>query len=88
MFFLKQHLEQANAEEFFEIYKGVVAEYEAMVNELSSGTSVALEITGKDDDTPSRFREFCGPSDPVRLLNKLIPVLIILLVLDIFSFGS
>ncbi|XP_076807174.1 nucleoside diphosphate kinase homolog 7-like [Clavelina lepadiformis] len=59
-----QNIEKANAEEFYEVYKSVVAEYQSMVNELCNGPCVALEITGKDQDTANRFREFCGPADP------------------------
>lgn len=62
-------LERANAEEFYEIYKGVVQEYPNMVTELSSGPSIALEIRAQD--APKTFREFCGPSDPVKSLARL-----------------
>ncbi|XP_063306222.1 nucleoside diphosphate kinase 7 [Pelobates fuscus] len=55
-------MEKANAEEFFEIYKGVVADYNEMVAELCSGPCVALEVC--QTDAPQRFREFCGPADP------------------------
>ncbi|KAG8450473.1 hypothetical protein GDO86_002942 [Hymenochirus boettgeri] len=55
-------MERANAEEFYEIYKGVLAEYSDMVVELCSGPCIALEIQG--DDAPKTFREFCGPADP------------------------
>lgn len=58
------NVEKANAEEFYEIYKGVVAEYQSMVNELCNGPCVAMEIIGPDQNTPSTFREFCGPADP------------------------
>ncbi|XP_041066747.1 nucleoside diphosphate kinase 7 isoform X2 [Carcharodon carcharias] len=56
------NVERANAEEFFEVYKGVVSEYNGMVNELSSGPCLALEFQGKD--IQKSFRECCGPSDP------------------------
>lgn len=56
-------VEKANAEEFYEIYKGVVREYHNMVEELCSGPCVALEITG-DDDVHQRLRELAGPADP------------------------
>ncbi|XP_053562484.1 nucleoside diphosphate kinase 7 [Bombina bombina] len=55
-------MEKANAEEFYEIYKGVAAEYSDMLVELCSGPCLALEIRGTD--VPKRFREFCGPADP------------------------
>uniref|UniRef100_A0A8C1ZAV8 Nucleoside diphosphate kinase homolog 7 n=1 Tax=Cyprinus carpio TaxID=7962 RepID=A0A8C1ZAV8_CYPCA len=51
-----------NAEEFLEVYKGVVAEYTNMVDELCSGPCMALEIHATD--APRTFREFCGPADP------------------------
>ncbi|KAM4796897.1 nucleoside diphosphate kinase homolog 7 isoform 2-T2 [Rhinophrynus dorsalis] len=55
-------MERANVEEFYEVYKGVVAEYNDMLNELCSGPCIALEI--RDADAPKNFREFCGPADP------------------------
>jgi len=59
-------LDKANAEEFLEIYKGVVQEYPLMVTELCSGPCIALEIRAKD--AVKTFREFVGPPDPVRFL--------------------
>ncbi|XP_076004713.1 nucleoside diphosphate kinase homolog 7 isoform X2 [Genypterus blacodes] len=55
-------VDQANAEEFYEVYKGVVTEYPSMVAELCSGPCMVLEIHGSD--TPKIFRGFCGPADP------------------------
>uniref|UniRef100_A0A3Q3AVJ2 Nucleoside diphosphate kinase homolog 7 n=1 Tax=Kryptolebias marmoratus TaxID=37003 RepID=A0A3Q3AVJ2_KRYMA len=57
------NVDQANAEEFYEVYKGVVKEYLGMVTELCSGPCMVLEIHGTD--APRTFREFCGPADPV-----------------------
>ncbi|KAE8294431.1 Nucleoside diphosphate kinase 7 [Larimichthys crocea] len=56
------NVDRANAEEFFEVYKGVVTEYPSMVTELCSGPCMVLEIHGTD--VPQSFREFCGPADP------------------------
>ncbi|XP_066562206.1 nucleoside diphosphate kinase homolog 7 isoform X1 [Amia ocellicauda] len=56
------NMDRANAEEFFEVYKGVVAEYTSMVAELCSGPCMALEICATE--APRTFREFCGPADP------------------------
>lgn len=56
-------MEKANAEEFYEVYKGVVQEYNSMVNELTSGASIALEIRAQN--APVAFREMTGPADPV-----------------------
>uniref|UniRef100_A0A1B6C8C7 DM10 domain-containing protein n=2 Tax=Clastoptera arizonana TaxID=38151 RepID=A0A1B6C8C7_9HEMI len=58
------YLEKVNAEEFLEIYKGVVPEYMDMVQQLISGPCLALEISGQSNDTPIKFRELVGPSDP------------------------
>ncbi|XP_066521683.1 nucleoside diphosphate kinase 7 isoform X2 [Hoplias malabaricus] len=55
-------LDRANAEEFLEVYKGVVTEYTSMVAELCSGPCMALEI--HHIDAPREFRAFCGPADP------------------------
>ena len=67
IFYPQIKLEKVNAEEFYDIYKGVVIEYTAMVQELSSGPLIALEIHTKSDDTARQFRDFCGPADPVSL---------------------
>ncbi|XP_078115975.1 nucleoside diphosphate kinase homolog 7 isoform X1 [Sander vitreus] len=56
------NVDRANAEEFYEVYKGVVAEYPSMVTELCSGPCMVLEIHGTD--VPQSFRELCGPVDP------------------------
>lgn len=57
------HMEKANAEEFYEVYKGVVQEYGSMVSELTSGPCLALEI--RSQEAPQKFREMVGPADPV-----------------------
>uniref|UniRef100_A0A8C2CKI0 Nucleoside diphosphate kinase homolog 7 n=1 Tax=Cyprinus carpio TaxID=7962 RepID=A0A8C2CKI0_CYPCA len=56
------NMDRVNAEEFLEVYKGVIAEYTNMVDELCSGPCMALEIHATD--APRTFREFCGPADP------------------------
>lgn len=58
------HLDRKQCEEFYEIYKGIVGEYLQMVTQLQSGSCLALEIQGQDDDIQPRFRAFCGPADP------------------------
>ena len=57
------YVDRANAAEFYEVYKGVVAEYTDMVTQLSSGPCIALEIHG-DQDAHGKFRKLCGPADP------------------------
>jgi nucleoside-diphosphate kinase len=37
-------LNRSNAEEFLEVYKGVVTDYAEMLNEITSGPVVALEV--------------------------------------------
>ncbi|KAM4629653.1 nucleoside diphosphate kinase homolog 7 [Polymixia lowei] len=56
------NMDRANAEEFYEVYKGVVTEYPSMVTDLCSGPCMALEI--RSTNSPKTFREFCGPADP------------------------
>ncbi|CAF0792128.1 unnamed protein product [Brachionus calyciflorus] len=51
-----------NAEEFLEVYKGVLQEYPEMVEELVNGTCFALEV--KSQGSQGTFRDFCGPHDP------------------------
>eukprot|EP00002_Diphylleia_rotans_P017562 TRINITY_DN3408_c0_g1_i3.p1 TRINITY_DN3408_c0_g1~~TRINITY_DN3408_c0_g1_i3.p1 ORF type:complete len:395 (+),score=73.98 TRINITY_DN3408_c0_g1_i3:116-1300(+) len=55
-------LDLANAQEFLEVYKGVVPEYRAITEMLSSGPVIAMEIRG--EDVVNNFRAFCGPADP------------------------
>lgn len=63
------NFERANAEEFYEIYKEVVQEYDMMVSELTSGPCIALEVVPLGDgseEAVSRFKsEVAGPRDPV-----------------------
>ena len=56
-------LDRSNAGEFFEVYKGVVPEYNSMVDELTSGAFIAIEISGEGNPVEA-LREFCGPADP------------------------
>ncbi|KAJ3092639.1 Nucleoside diphosphate kinase 7 [Quaeritorhiza haematococci] len=72
-------LEKANAEEFLEVYQGVIPEYHLVLDELTSGTVIAMEITSKGGQSTAgnsnivkEFREFCGPTDP-ELARRLRP---------------
>ncbi|KAJ8735668.1 hypothetical protein PYW07_007288 [Mythimna separata] len=66
-------VENINAAEFYEVYKGIVPEYKGMVEELSSGPCVAMEVVSKDKslNTAVEFRKLVGPTDPevARLLR-------------------
>eukprot|EP00922_Rhytidocystis_sp_ex-Travisia-forbesii_P040125 GHVS01059678.1.p1 GENE.GHVS01059678.1~~GHVS01059678.1.p1 ORF type:complete len:257 (+),score=19.82 GHVS01059678.1:425-1195(+) len=57
-------LDSAEAEHFLEVYKTLVPGYSQMVDELCSGSCIALEICSSRDDTVEAFRELCGPIDP------------------------
>jgi len=61
-----QEIETANAEEFYEVYRGVVAEYHDMCNHLCEGPFYSLELISSKNsaETVEEFRTFCGPSDP------------------------
>ncbi|KOC65507.1 Nucleoside diphosphate kinase 7 [Habropoda laboriosa] len=55
-----------DAEEFLEVYKGVLPDYAAMVGELQSGPCIVMEIKHKDEkyNVQGEFRKLCGPMDP------------------------
>jgi len=62
------NFERANAEEFYEVYKEVVPEYEMMVSELCGGPCIALEVSSPDagDNCVMNFKKcVAGPRDPV-----------------------
>lgn len=49
-------------EEFYDVYKGVLPEYLPVVENLSSGPTLALEI--RQSNAVNAFRDLCGPHDP------------------------
>jgi len=55
-------LDREAAQEFLEVYKTVVPEYNQMVDQLTTGPCIALEIRAREAVTS--FRQVCGPSDP------------------------
>lgn len=55
------YFDRTSAEEFLEVYKGVVPEYVDHVNELSGGMCVALEV--RAEDAVNTFRQTAGPWD-------------------------
>ena len=59
-------LDRSNASEFFEVYRGVVPEFSSMVDELTSGPFIAIEVSdpGASDEIVEKLRAFCGPVDP------------------------
>ncbi|CAB3256507.1 unnamed protein product [Arctia plantaginis] len=63
-----------NALEFYEVYKGVLPEYEAMAIQLAEGKCIALEVkcTDSTKNVVCEFRKLCGPRDP-DLCRQLYP---------------
>ena len=59
-------LDFGKADEFLEIYKGVIDYYGDVVKEMSSGACIALQIVKPEDPQTvvATFRELCGPQDP------------------------
>lgn len=59
------YLTNSNADEFLEVYKGVVSDYQALLSSFIDGPCVVLEIAGKnnDMDVHGEFRKFAGPAD-------------------------
>ena len=55
-------LDKPTAEEFFEVYKGVIPEFVGMVEHMISGPCIVLEI--RQENAVKSFRELCGPMDP------------------------
>ncbi|GJQ81461.1 nmdyn-D7 [Trypoxylus dichotomus] len=57
------HLTDPDAEEFLEVYKGVVADFHALLLSFLNGPCVVLEISGKEEglDVHGEFRKFAGP---------------------------
>jgi len=67
-------LTRPNAQEFLEVYKGVVPECVDWVEELASGKSVAIQLVhaSKPEATVLAVREICGAHDP-EIANHLHP---------------
>ena len=56
------NLTRVNAAEFLEVYKGVLPEYNLMVEEMSNGPCIALEV--RSEHAVQAMREVMGPHDP------------------------
>jgi nucleoside-diphosphate kinase len=55
-------LDKPSAEEFFEVYRGVVPEFVAMIEHITSGPVIVLEV--RQENAVRSFRELAGPMDP------------------------
>ncbi|GLV44669.1 nmdyn-D7 [Carabus blaptoides fortunei] len=60
------YLSNANADEFLEVYKGIVTDFSALMLSFIDGPCVALEISSASDsaNVHGEFRKFVGPFDP------------------------
>mmetsp|Transcript_11075 Transcript_11075/g.18544 ORF Transcript_11075/g.18544 Transcript_11075/m.18544 type:complete len:150 (-) Transcript_11075:49-498(-) len=56
------YLTRGMIEEFYDVYKGVLPEYLPLIEHLSNGPCIALEV--RQDNAVTTFREFVGPHDP------------------------
>merc|ERR1719160_1103104 len=60
--FQMQALSTVAAEEFLEVYKGVLPEYHDIVEQMCAGPVVAMEI--RQENAVETFRKLVGPHDP------------------------
>ena len=56
------YIDKVQAEEFFEIYKGVLPEYNQMIDSVVCGPIIAIEV--RQNDCVNKLRALCGPHDP------------------------
>jgi nucleoside-diphosphate kinase len=56
------YLDKNSAEEFFDVYKGVLPEYGKIIDDVTNGPVVALEV--RQDDVVNKIRALVGPHDP------------------------
>jgi nucleoside-diphosphate kinase len=56
------YLDKASAEEFVDVYKGVLPEYHDMVSQLCAGACLVLEV--RQEEAVNAFRQLVGPHDP------------------------
>jgi len=56
------NLSRAVTEEFYDVYRGVLPEYVPLIEHMSNGPVIALEI--RQQNAVHTFRELCGPHDP------------------------
>lgn len=56
------NLSRPVVEEFMDVYKGVLPEYLPLIEHLSNGPLIALEV--RQENAVCSFKELCGPHDP------------------------
>ena len=55
-------LAQPTAEEFFEIYRGVLPEFIPMIEHMTTGPCIVMEV--RQENVIPAFRKLAGPMDP------------------------
>jgi len=61
-------LERNEAEEFFELYKGVHPAFHQMIDQCVSGPMIAVEI--RQESVVQSFKRLCGPHDPQKAMAQ------------------
>jgi len=56
------NLDKPTAQEFFEIYKGVLPEFIPITEHMTTGPCIVMEV--RQERAVEAFRELCGPLDP------------------------
>jgi nucleoside-diphosphate kinase len=56
------NLSRPMIEEFYDVYKGVLPEYVPLIEHMSNGPTIMLEV--RQENVVTAFREFVGPYDP------------------------
>jgi len=55
-------IDRKTVEEFFDVYRGVLPEYIGIIEHMTQGPAILLEL--RQDNAVAAFRELCGPCDP------------------------
>lgn len=55
-------LDKPTAEEFFAVYKGVLLEYTPLIEHMTTGPCIVLEV--RQENAVKAFRDLAGPMDP------------------------
>jgi len=56
------NLDRPTAEEFLEIYRGVLPEFVPITEQMTTGPCIVLEV--RQENAVKSFRDLCGPMDP------------------------
>jgi len=56
------YLDKTSAEEFFDVYKGVLPEYASIIEHVTTGPVIAMEI--RQNNAVNALRSLVGPHDP------------------------